>query len=151
MRRRAGRGARQLRVGLAVLGLACLAAWGRRRLAGGGPPRGDIACRRHDGAERASPAAGSVTGQATARVVAPAPASLRYSQITQTALSWPFIIAGPAGIYARHGLDVDTSIGGTTANTAQALVAGAADVAQLNVVSHIIAVQKGADIAVVAG
>ena len=46
---------------------------------------------------------------------------------------------------------MDTSIGGTTANTAQALVAGAADVAQLNVVSHIIAVQKGADIAVVAG
>ena len=46
---------------------------------------------------------------------------------------------------------MDTSIGGTTANTAQALVAGAADVAQLNVVSHIIAVQKGADITVVAG
>jgi ABC-type nitrate/sulfonate/bicarbonate transport system substrate-binding protein len=68
-----------------------------------------------------------------------------------TALSWPFIVAGPAGFYARHGLEVDTTVGGTTAITAQALVAGAADVAQLNVVQHIAAVQKGADIVVVAG
>src|SRR5581483_506081 len=82
---------------------------------------------------------------------APAPAHVNYAQITMTALSWPFIVAGPAGFYARHGLEVDTTVGGTTAITAQALVAGAADVAQLNVVQHIAAVQKGADIVVVAG
>jgi ABC-type nitrate/sulfonate/bicarbonate transport system substrate-binding protein len=100
---------------------------------------------------RAQGADASGTAGAASAPAPPAPAAIRYSQITQTALSWPFIIAGPMGLYARQGLDVDTTIGGTTANTAQALVAGAVDVAQLNVVQHILAVQKGADLALVAG
>jgi ABC-type nitrate/sulfonate/bicarbonate transport system substrate-binding protein len=103
------------------------------------------------GREPAGGAARAPADQTGVSTAAPALAHLSYSQITLTALSWPFIIAGPAGLYARQSLDVDTSIGGTTANTAQALVAGAADVAQLNVVQHILAVQKGADLALVAG
>jgi ABC-type nitrate/sulfonate/bicarbonate transport system substrate-binding protein len=99
-------------------------------------------------AQRAAVAPPAPTGGAAS---SPAPARISYSQITMTALSWPFIIAGPAGFYARQGLEVDTSVAGTTATTAQALVAGAADVAQLNVVQHIAAVQKGADLALVAG
>jgi hypothetical protein len=59
----------------------------------------------------AAPAADGAAGQASAPAAPPAPAILRYSQITLTALSWPFIIAGPTGLYARQGLEVDTSIG----------------------------------------
>ncbi len=119
-----------------------------------------LACSAPASAPTGQPAAGpaaAASGPAApvaakpAGAAPPAPAHLNYAQITMTALNWPFIIAGPAGFYARQGLDVDTSYGGTTAATAQALVAGAADIAQLNVVQHIAAVQKGADIVVVAG
>lgn len=82
-------------------------------------------------------------GGATTRVT--------YGQITISAFNWPFLIAERQGFFERQGIQLDTIIGGNTAATSQALVAGATDLAQMNLVQLLAADTAGADLMIVAG
>jgi ABC-type nitrate/sulfonate/bicarbonate transport system substrate-binding protein len=77
--------------------------------------------------------------------------TINYGQITVSALNWPFLIAQSRGFFAERGIELSTVIGGNTAGTSQALVSGATDIAQMNLVQHIAANAAGADLVVIAG
>lgn len=61
------------------------------------------------------------------------------------------MIADAKGFFAEQGIQLSTVIGGNTAATSQALVSGATDIAQMNLVQHVAANMAGADLVVIAG
>ena len=89
---------------------------------------------------------------AAAPAAAQRPATeVNYGQITVSALNWPFLIAERQGFFAEQGIQLSKIVGGNTAATSQALVAGGTDLAQMNLVQLLAANTAGADLVVVAG
>ena len=76
---------------------------------------------------------------------------VNYGNIVITATHWPFLIAEQEGMFQREGIDLRRVIGGNTTATAQALVAGSTEFAQMNLVNLLGANAAGADLVVVAG
>src|SRR5438445_4533812 len=76
---------------------------------------------------------------------------VNYGNIVLTASTWPFLIAEQEGFFVREGIDFKRVIGGNTTATAQALVAGSTDFAQMNLVNLLAANSAGADLIVIGG
>jgi NitT/TauT family transport system substrate-binding protein len=76
---------------------------------------------------------------------------ITYGEITKSALNWPYMIAEREGFFEGEGIKLEKVIGGNTAATAQALVAGGTDLAQMNLVQLLAANAAGADLVVVGG
>lgn len=77
--------------------------------------------------------------------------TVNYGVITISALNWPFLIAEHQGMFQREGVDFVRVLGDTTTTTSQALVAGATDFSQMNLVQLLAANTSGADLVVVGG
>jgi NitT/TauT family transport system substrate-binding protein len=77
--------------------------------------------------------------------------TVNYGNIVLSASNWPFFIAEQEGFFVREGIDFKRVIGGNTTATAQALVAGSTDFAQMNLVNLLAANSAGADLIVVGG
>ena len=77
--------------------------------------------------------------------------TVTYGVITISALNWPFLIAEHQGMFQREGVDFVRVLGDTTTMTSQALVAGAMDFSQINLVQLLAANTSGADLVVVGG
>jgi ABC-type nitrate/sulfonate/bicarbonate transport system substrate-binding protein len=76
---------------------------------------------------------------------------VNYGNIVLSASNWPFFIAEQEGFFVKEGIDFKRVIGGNTTATAQALVAGSTDFAQMNLVNLLAANSAGGDLVVVAG
>ncbi len=76
---------------------------------------------------------------------------VNYGNIVITATHWPFLIAEQEGMFQKEGIDFKRVIGGNTTATAQALVAGSTEFAQMNLVNLLGANAAGADLVAVAG
>lgn len=76
---------------------------------------------------------------------------INYGNIVLTASTWPFLIAEQEGFFQKEGIDFKRVIGGNTTASAQALVAGSTDIAQMNLVNLLAANSAGADLIVIAG
>jgi NitT/TauT family transport system substrate-binding protein len=76
---------------------------------------------------------------------------VNYGTITISALHWPYLIAEQEGMLQKEGVEIKRVLGGTTTATAQALVAGSTDFAQMNLVQLLSANSAGADLVAVAG
>lgn len=76
---------------------------------------------------------------------------VNYGTITISALHWPYLIAEQEGMLQKEGIEIKRVLGGTTTATAQALVAGSTDFAQMNLVQLLSANSAGADLVAVAG
>jgi len=76
---------------------------------------------------------------------------INYGNIVLTASTWPFLIAEQEGFFQKQGIDFKRVIGGNTTASAQALVAGSTDIAQMNLVNLLAANSAGADLIVIAG
>jgi ABC-type nitrate/sulfonate/bicarbonate transport system substrate-binding protein len=77
--------------------------------------------------------------------------TVNYGNIVLSASNWPFFIAEQEGFFVRELIDFKRVIGGNTTATAQALVAGSTDFAQMNLVNLLAANSAGADLIVVGG
>ena len=75
---------------------------------------------------------------------------VNYGTITFSALHWPYLIAEQEGMFQKEGIELKRVLGGTTTATAQALVAGSTDFAQMNLVSLLAANSGGADLVALA-
>ncbi len=75
---------------------------------------------------------------------------VNYGTITFSALHWPYLIAEQEGMFQKEGIEIKRVLGGTTTATAQALVAGSTDFAQMNLVSLLAANTGGADLVALA-
>jgi hypothetical protein len=60
--------------------------------------------------------------------------TVNYGNIVITATNWPFLIAEQEGMFQKESFDFKRVIGGNTTATAQALVAGSTEYAQMNLV-----------------
>ncbi len=97
-------------------------------------------------------AAGALLSQASlAHAQSSSLTHINYGQITTSALNWPFMIAEKEGFFEKEGIKLDTIIGGNTAATSQALVAGGTDLARMNLVQLLAANSAGADLVIVGG
>jgi ABC-type nitrate/sulfonate/bicarbonate transport system substrate-binding protein len=102
----------------------------------------------------APPAAAPPAAPPAAPAAAPAaeaPATLNVGQITTSALNWISMLADQEGFFRGEGIDYQPIVGTTTAGTSQALVAGATDLAVLNLVQMLAANGAGADLIAVGG
>ncbi|MGH7783991.1 MAG: ABC transporter substrate-binding protein, partial [Candidatus Binatia bacterium] len=77
--------------------------------------------------------------------------TVNYGTITISAFHWPYLIAEQEGMLQKEGIEIKRVLGGTTTATAQALVAGSTDFAQMNLVQLLAANSAGADLVAVAG
>jgi NitT/TauT family transport system substrate-binding protein len=76
---------------------------------------------------------------------------VNYGTITISALHWPYLIAEQEDMLQAEGLEIKRVLGGTTTATAQALIAGSTDFAQMNLVQLLAANSAGADLVAIAG
>jgi ABC-type nitrate/sulfonate/bicarbonate transport system substrate-binding protein len=98
-------------------------------------------------APAATPAAGSAGASGKPATVT----TVNYGQITMTAFNWPFLIAESKGFFSDRGITLAKVVSGNTAATSQSLVAGATELAQMNLVQHMAANAAGADLVVLGG
>ncbi len=104
----------------------------------------------------AAPAAGAVGGAPTAGAPAAAPAAaapqrttLSYGITGYLASYWPSFVAMNKGFFADQGIDIDIVLTESSARGAQTIASGSVDISNHSPETTILAVEKGADLAIV--
>ena len=70
--------------------------------------------------------------------------------LPQSHVAWPVFVASHKGLFDQQGLGVEITTTGSSAKTAQQLIAGAINIGEAGQVDYIRAIDKGAGLKIVA-